>query len=56
MAATSLNPSRTENVVTDVATSAVSWGAILAGAFVIASVALILVAIGTGFGLASVSP
>ena len=36
--------------------SAVSWGAIIAGAFVIASIGLILVALGAGFSLASVSP
>ena len=37
-------------------TSAVSWGAIIGGAFVIASVGLLLMALGAGFGLASVSP
>jgi hypothetical protein len=37
-------------------TSAVSWPAIFAGAFVAASVSLILVSLGSGFGLASVSP
>ena len=36
--------------------SAVSWGAILAGAFVIAALALILLALGAGFGLSTVSP
>src|SRR5262245_60628885 len=36
--------------------SAVSWPAILAGAFVAASVSLILIALGSGLGLASVSP
>src|ERR1700680_4665477 len=36
--------------------SAVSWGAIIAGAFVIASIGLMLMALGSGFGLASVSP
>jgi hypothetical protein len=36
--------------------SAVSWGAIIAGAFVIASIGLILVALGSGLSLASVSP
>ena len=35
---------------------AASWGAIMGGAFVIASTALILLALGAGFGLASVSP
>jgi hypothetical protein len=36
--------------------SAASWGAILAGAFVAASVSLILLALGTGLGFALVSP
>ena len=36
--------------------SAVSWAAIIAGAAVAASVSLILVTLGSGFGLASVSP
>jgi hypothetical protein len=36
--------------------SAVSWAAILAGAFVAVSATLILLAIGSGMGLASVSP
>ena len=36
--------------------SAVAWGAILGGAFTSASVALILLALGSGFGLATVSP
>jgi hypothetical protein len=36
--------------------SAVSWAAVLAGAFVAAAVSLILVALGSGFGLAAVSP
>jgi hypothetical protein len=33
-----------------------SWGAILGGAFVIAAIGLLLLAIGAGFGLSSVSP
>src|SRR5579863_2200611 len=37
-------------------TSAVSWAAVIAGAFVAAASSLILLEIGTGFGLASVSP
>jgi hypothetical protein len=37
-------------------TSAVSWAAILAGAFVAASATVLLVALGTGLGFASVSP
>lgn len=36
--------------------SAVSWGAIFAGAFAMAATAVVLIALGTGFGLASVSP
>lgn len=36
--------------------SAASWGAIIAGAFVAASVSLLLLALGAGLGFASVSP
>jgi hypothetical protein len=36
--------------------SAVSWGAILAGAAAAAALSLILVILGTGLGLSSVSP
>jgi hypothetical protein len=36
--------------------SGTSWGAILGGAFVIAAIGLLLVAIGAGFGLSAVSP
>ena len=35
--------------------SGVSWGAVLGGAFVIAAIELLLIALGTGFGLSSVS-
>jgi hypothetical protein len=38
------------------ATSAVSWAAIIAGAFVAASATVLLVALGTGLGFASMSP
>jgi hypothetical protein len=38
------------------AVSAVSWGAIIGGAFVAVAVSLMLVALGSGIGLASVSP
>jgi hypothetical protein len=38
------------------AVSAVSWAAIIAGAFAIAAASLILLALGSGLGLASVSP
>lgn len=36
--------------------SGTSWGAILGGAFVIAAISLLLLAIGAGFGLSTVSP
>jgi hypothetical protein len=36
--------------------SATSWGAILGGAFLIAALALLLLALGAGFGLSTVSP
>jgi hypothetical protein len=35
---------------------AISWGAVIGGAFVIVAVSLILIALGSGLGLASVSP
>jgi hypothetical protein len=41
---------------TDTNTSAVSWGAILAGGFAAASLAIIFVALGSAVGLASISP
>jgi hypothetical protein len=41
---------------TDSAVSAVSWAAIIAGAFAIVAVGLILLALGSGLGLSSVSP
>jgi hypothetical protein len=37
-------------------TSAISWAAIIGGAFATAALSLILLALGSGFGLASVSP
>jgi hypothetical protein len=40
----------------EAATSAVSWAAIIAGAFVAASASLILLSLGSGLGLAAVSP
>ncbi|MBV9523880.1 MAG: hypothetical protein JO010_13860 [Alphaproteobacteria bacterium] len=40
----------------EASSSAVSWAAIIAGALVAASVSLILLALGSGLGLASVSP
>jgi hypothetical protein len=36
--------------------SGVSWPAVIAGAFVAAALSLILLALGTGLGLSSVSP
>ncbi|MGH7046921.1 MAG: hypothetical protein ACREE2_11115, partial [Stellaceae bacterium] len=36
--------------------SAISWAAIIAGAFAIAAIALILLALGAGLGFASISP
>jgi hypothetical protein len=36
--------------------SAVSWAAIIAGAFAAVAISLILLALGTGFGLSSISP
>lgn len=41
---------------TDVNSSGVSWGAVIGGAFVAAALALILLALGAGFGLSTVSP
>lgn len=38
------------------AVSAVSWAAVFAGAFVATAASLVLIAIGSGFGLASLSP
>src|SRR5580704_16626957 len=37
-------------------TSAVSWAAVVAGAFVAAALSLVLLALGTGIGLSAVSP
>jgi len=41
---------------TDANTSAVSWGAILAGGFAAASLAIVFVTVGSAVGLASISP
>ncbi len=43
-------------VAPESAVSAVSWASIFAGAFVATAASLVLIAIGSGFGLASVSP
>jgi hypothetical protein len=40
----------------DVHTSGVSWGAVIGGAFAAAALALIMLALGAGFGLSVVSP
>jgi hypothetical protein len=40
----------------DMASSGVSWGAVIGGAFVTAALSLILLALGAGFGLSVVSP
>ena len=47
---------RTEMISPGMSTSAVSWGAILAGAAAAAALSLILLILGTGLGLSSVSP
>ncbi len=43
-------------VAAESATSGVSWAAVIGGAFAAAALSLILVALGSGFGLATVSP
>jgi hypothetical protein len=43
-------------VATESSASAVSWAAILGGAFVIAAVTILLLALGSGLGLSSISP
>jgi hypothetical protein len=51
------NPRFAETSVTNEApSSAVSWPAVLAGAFAAAALSLVLLALGTGIGLSSVSP
>src|SRR5579862_7324568 len=40
----------------DMASSGVSWGAVIGGAFVAAALYLLLLALGAGFGLSVVSP
>lgn len=50
---TDLPESSTRN---EAASSGVSWAAVVAGAFVAAALSLILVALGTGIGLSSISP
>jgi hypothetical protein len=40
----------------DASSSGVSWGAVIGGAFVAAALSLILLALGTGLGLSSISP
>jgi hypothetical protein len=50
--ATSVETSTTD----EVSASGVSWAAVIGGAFVAAALSLILLALGTGLGLSSVSP
>jgi hypothetical protein len=45
-----------EPAATAESTSGVAWGAVIGGAFVAASISLIMLALGAGFGLSSVSP
>src|ERR1700691_1627777 len=50
-------PIRTEpRVYNEAHSSGVSWAAVIAGAFVSAALAVILLSLGTGLGLSSVSP
>jgi len=49
-------PSSAAAAAVESAKSAVSWAAIIAGAFVAAASSLLLIALGSGLGLASVSP
>lgn len=51
-----LSDFRRDEQTVEAAVSAVSWAAVIAGAFVAAAVTLVLLALGSGFGLASVSP
>jgi hypothetical protein len=44
------------NIANESSASAISWGAVIGGAFVAAALSLILVALGSGLGLSSVSP
>jgi hypothetical protein len=52
----SVNTLHSESGTPESSHSAVSWAAIIGGAFVAASTALILLTLGTGLGLSSVSP
>jgi hypothetical protein len=47
---------RTTSVKSEAYSSGVSWPAVIGGAFVAASLSLILLTLGTGLGLSSVSP
>lgn len=47
---------RTTSLKSEACSSAVSWPAVIGGAFVAASLSLILLTLGTGLGLSSVSP
>src|ERR1700681_4507323 len=57
MSAAQRQPGFTEPVVANhIYAPGVSWGAVIAGAFVGAALSLILLALGAGFGLSAVSP
>jgi hypothetical protein len=49
-------PSINNQISSDASSSAVSWAAVISGAFVAAALSLILIALGAGLGLSSVSP
>jgi hypothetical protein len=51
-----LNLETPMNTRRDEHSSGVSWGAVIGGAFVAASISLIMLALGAGFGLSVVSP
>ena len=50
------DPAGTIALATEARSSGVSWAAVIGGAFVTAAFSLILLSLGTGLGLASVSP
>lgn len=56
MSSTSFRPSATGDFPSEFSLSAISWPAIIGGAFAAAAVSLMLLFLGTGIGLASVSP
>jgi hypothetical protein len=56
MAGQSVSAQYADGAAVPASTSAASWPAIIAGAFVAAAVSLILLALGSGLGFASISP